>query len=257
MNRTRGLRTGLIGFLVGIAGLWAFAAGAEAAPEAQGEILRQAMVQAMIQARIETKTATRLATQQAFMAEVVLDAALEQDRLRSGQETEPARLQQHLSTRAHQVGTAVGTSLAAGVKAYGEQNALQVMATVMSATRAGMGAQAASETAEALASSGYSLQEMSRVMQHTMERVRAEVPEDGGAALALQVRSMTRTRMTAQAMLGALDGSGPGQSANGGQGGTKGGSGSAGSGSGGSGSGGGGQGGGSGGSGSGGGKGGQ
>jgi len=112
--------------------------------------------------------------------------------------------------------------LASGVKAYGEQNAVQVMATVMSAVRAGMSVQAASDAAGALASSGYALHEMSRIMQHTRERVRQDAPGDRGAALALQVRLMAQKRTAVQAMVGALDGNGHGQGAGGGQGGSQG-----------------------------------
>ena len=89
-----------------------------------------------------------------------------------------------------------------------------------------MSSEAASGTAAALAEGEYPLKEMRMVMHRTMERVRADTPEDGGTALGLQVRSMVQARATTQAMLGALDGNSSGQSANGGQGGTQGGSGS-------------------------------
>jgi hypothetical protein len=263
MRTKKRFMRGLLVLLLGFSSFAATAAFAETAARTQGEILQQAMVQSMIQAGVETKTAARLAEQNRFLAEAVLEGALQQDRLRTGQETDPVKLQQKSRTRAQQVGTSVGSAVAAGVKAYGEGNALQVMAMVMSSVRAGMNTEAASGMAAALAEGGYALKDMRMVMQKTMERVRAENPEDAGTGLALQVKTMAQARTTAQAMLGALEGNGPGQSAGSGQGGSGKGqgtsSGGAGSGSGGSGSGSGGSSGGngSGGNGSGGGKGGK
>ena len=103
-----------------------------------------------------------------------------------------------------------------------------------------MNAEAASGMAAALADGGYALRDMRMVMQRTMERVRAETPEDAGTSLALQVRTMAQARTTTQAMLGALDGNGAGRNAENGQGGqgtNSGGTNSGGAGSGGSGSG--------------------
>ena len=210
-----------------VAGVLALGAMARAEPSGQeaAVIMQQEMVRAMAQAQVEAKTATRLASQNRFLAEAVLEGALEQERLRLGPEADPAKLQQRTRSRAQQVGSQVGAALASGVRAYGEGNALQVMAMVMSSVRAGMNAEAASGMAAALADGGYALRDMRMVMQRTMERVRAETPEDAGTSLALQVRTMAQARTMTQAMLGALDGNGPGRSAGNGQGGTQGGQG--------------------------------
>jgi len=210
-----------IAFVGIVAGVLALGAMAWAEPSGQeaGVIMQQSMIRSMVQAQVEKNTATRLAAQNRFLAEAVLEGALEQERLRLGTETDPVKLQQRTRTRAQQVGAQVGAAVASGVRAYGEGNALQVMAMVMSSVRAGMNAEAASGMAAALADGGYALKEMRMVMQRTMERVRAETPEDAGTGLALQVRTMAQARTTTQAMLGALDGNGAGRNAENGQGG--------------------------------------
>lgn len=194
--------------------------------EVEEGLLQQSMTQAMVRNHLSLEQATRLTGQQSFMAGAILEAQKEQDRSRLGRvEKDPEKLQQQIRSRSCQVGTDLGTALGLGVKTYGEENAVAVMASIMTATRAGMSVQAASGAVSALAESGYSLRETRQILQRTAERIRVERPEDCGQTAAQQIRAMTRNRVSAQEMLGRL-GDTTGASGSGGKGSSGGGKGS-------------------------------
>lgn len=184
-------------------GLWVSAAGG--AQEEPHGLMLKSMIQTMLQSRVEARVAERLAMNQAILSGVILDAELQMGNL-TPVGTGPSAEAEQVRSRAELCGVAIGTVLAEGLNAYGEEGATPLMTSMMGATRAGMSLQSASETIRALIQSGYSVRQVAQVMQHVRERLRQEIPRDAGEGIGQQVRTMAKNRMNVQAMTEAIDG---------------------------------------------------